>query len=62
MFDELLGKQPGGWRRVSGEADPAGPCGHRKDVILSERNDTGGFSAEGWHGVTYINRGTLMDY
>lgn len=47
---------------MSGKADPAGSCGHRKDVILSEGNDTGGFSAEGWHGVTYINRGTLMDH
>lgn len=46
-----------------GEVDSAGPCGHRKDVTLSGRNDTGGCSAEEWHGVTYIvNRDTLTGH
>lgn len=36
--------------------------GHSQDFILSERNGHWGFSAGGWHSVTYtVKKNTLMD-
>lgn len=53
MFEGLPGSPCGCSRVRAGEADPAGSCGHSKDFTLRERNGHWGFSAEGWHSVTY---------